>query len=721
MSKELKQLKKSYLLMSKEDIFAYILQCRSKINLKEDTKRTEEFANILFEIMELFSEKGDIASERVILNQLVEIAWWSKEFSEMVTILSRAIYKLLIDSYSIRDTRRIELFTDFIDIIVKIPDNKIIYDAITQAAIELIRWGKDDEILEIISVIKEKWALHPLIDAIQLLNAKVYLNALFYLDEQYCSTIKKFYREFISFSISGHKSENVNNHDNDGSRIILGEDIDEIFQEGIINAILNMARISSKTEEPCEDCITEIREILHDSEQLLRKDEMELYKDIYRLSVTLDKFNLWDILADLPIIADLRVEHDRNQQYEIAKRKLLGIQKIMRIEEYDSLKIGRRGLKLTYDINNIEEIGILAKELHRKLAKNEPFNLVEEIDAVIDYNNNIKEHLRETGQIPADRKTIDEIQDDMTRSDNLTLPATKEERIFEQLEFLKQLELTDNTFLINQLLYSKALLYSVGMYGFNSSQLNISREEVVDHVSNMFEKKLIDELVNPLIRATTLRAARLDGEGTVFLLEIINKKGLKFLSKYYNQYNFINNIMRLISFLARRGETILLEKLRIEIEIANRLSLRDDKVPLKIARAINEGILAFTSTNEMRELELLEILKKLAKRYSYDENIQVKLAEGYSFLILNANPNDWKSAIKFADELVIFSNEYSSNQQIEEKASLGLLWTQMILHHKKQRVKESQYKKEIASKYSNHLESEYLQRIKSTSENFSKS
>ncbi len=721
MSKELKQLKKSYLLMSKEDIFAYILQCRSKIDLKEDTKKTEEFANILFEIMESFSEQGDVTSERVILNQLVEIAWWSKEFSELVNILSRAIYKLLIDSYNIRDTRRIDLFTDFIDIIVKIPENKTIYDAISRASIELIRWGKDDEILEIISMIKEKWALHPLIDAIQLLNAKVYLNALFYLDEQDCSTIKNLYQKFIGFSISGHKCESTENQNSNGLRLILGEDIDDIFQEGVINAVLNMARINNQTEKPCEDCIAGIREILQDSEKLLRKDKSEFYRDVYRLSITLDKYNLWETLADLPIVIDLRVERDKNQQYKIAEGKLLAIQKMMRIEEYDALKIGRRGLKLSYDINDIEDIEKLTKELHTKLEKNKPFSIVEEIDAVIDYNNDIKEHLRETGQIPADRKTIDEIQDETSRDDDLTLAATKEERILEQLEFLKQLELNDNRFLINQLLHTKALIFSVGMHGYNSAKLNISQEEIFDHVSNMSEKKLIVELVNPLIRATTLRAARLDGVGTVFFLEIINKMGLKFLSKYYKQFNFVSNITRLISFLARRGETILLEQLKIEIETANRLSLRDEKIPLKIARAINEGILAFTSTVEMRKLELLEILKSIANRYSFDENIQVKLAEGYSFLILTTNSDDWKSVIKFADELVLFSKEYSNNQQIEEKAALGLLWAQLILHHKKQRIKESQYKKEIVKKSSNHLESDYLQKIKSISKNFSKS
>ncbi len=74
-----------------------------------------------------------------------------------------------------------------------------------------------------------------------------------------------------------------------------------------------------------------------------------------------------------------------------------------------------------------------------------------------------------------------------------------------------------------------------------------------------------------------------------------------------------------------------------------------------------------------------------------------------------------------ADELIIFSKEYSNNQQIEEKAALGLLWAQTILHHKKQRIKESQYRKEISVKYSNHLESDYLQKIKSISETYSKS
>ena len=714
MSKELKQLKKSYLLMSKEDIFAYIRQCRSKIDLKEDIKKTKEFAQVLFEIMDSFSENGDVNSERIILNQLVEIAWWSKQFSELVSILSQAIYKLLIDSQRVRDSKRTELFTDFIDIIVRIPENKIIYDAISRASIELIRWGKDDEILEILAIVKKRTIKYPLVNALHLLSAKTYMNALFYLDDQNCDIINKLYYEFVCFSINEPESEIT--QECNGSRLLLGEDIDDIYQEGVINAILNMARINSRLETPCEDCISYIRNIILESEKLLRKNESEFYKDVYRLSVTLDQFKLWERLVDIPVIADLQTERDRNLQYQMAEGKLLAIQKMMRIEEYDALKIGRRGLLLKYNINDIDDLGTIASDLESSIQNNTPFTIVEEIDAIIETNNEVKEHLRETGQIPADRKTIDEIQDETTRSDDLTIPATKEEKVIEQLEFLKELELQDKRFVINQLMHTKALIFSVGMYGLNSEILKITREEITEHILNMSEKKLVVELVNPLVRATTLRAARLDSESTIFLLKTLNNKGLKFLSKHYKQYNFIDNIIRLVSFLARRGETVKLERLKREIDTANRLCLDDTQMCAKFARAINEGILTFSATSFARKSELLDILKTLGKRHSYNVDTQIKIAEGYAFFILTSRFDDYKNITKIADELSAFSKEYSNNQKIKEKAALGLLWAQLILRNTNHKMKEAHYKKEIAIICANHSENVYLQKIKHLSE-----
>ena len=153
-----------------------------------------------------------------------------------------------------------------------------------------------------------------------------------------------------------------------------------------------------------------------------------------------------------------------------------------------------------------------------------------------------------------------------------------------------------------------------------------------------------------------------------------------------------------------------------EIETANRLCLDDNQMCAKFARAINEGILTFSATSFARKTELLDILKALGKRHSYNVDVQIKIAEGHAFFILTSKFDDFKNITKIADELSDFSKEYSNNQKIKEKAALGLLWAQLIFRNTNHKMKEAQYRKEIATIYANHTENVYLQKIKQISE-----
>ncbi|MGC9779946.1 MAG: hypothetical protein HZR80_11935 [Candidatus Heimdallarchaeota archaeon] len=708
MHNELKLLKKRYQSLSKEEIFSAVRIIRSKLDLKKDQKKTTEFAEMLYLLMELFSQKGDSNSERIILNQLVEVAWWAKELSETFYVLSRGISKLLIDSRATRGKDRIELFSDFIDIIARFPENKIIYSAISTAAVELIKWGSDKEILDILDIMQEKSAIYPLVNAIQLLDAKVFMNTLFYLDEQDCNTLLRIYKELSSFSISHYQDEVKD--DCHSSSLIFGVELNEILQEGAINAIIGLARVNSKLEDTCEECINGIKEIIEDSEYLLRKEGKEFFKDIYRLSYAFDQFKLWGYFLKLPLIEKLKEERDKNETYQLAEAKLLAIIKNMRIEEYDSLKIGRRGIVLAYDLNDLEDISKIAEEISKQSPNRiEPIELVEELDAIIEFDDELKDHLRETGQIPTDRKTVDELQDMTSKDDDLTKPAIRENKIVKQLLFLKQLEFDDNRFLVNQLLYTKALIFAVGMFGFNSPLLKVTPGELVNHIEGLCERRMILELVDPLVRAVTLRAARLDGEATSILFDLLNHRGVKFLTKYYKQYNFVDNLIRLISYLGRTGEKELLIEITNELEKANRMSLEDDKISLRIARAFNEGILSYSAKNPFKKLELLEILREFAKVHSFNVNIQIKYVEGLNFVIIDLALDNFKAGSKIIDKLIDFSKTYRNNQQIEEKAALGLLWAMIISRIYKQPIKLQSIRKEFNFIVANYPQSSFLQ------------
>jgi len=714
MSRELKQLKKNFPQLLKNEIFQAIRIIRNSIDLKSDEKETAEFAEILFLLLEHFNKKGDYNSQRIILNQLVEVAWWAQEEVKIIDFLAQGIYKVLIDSNFARGEDRTNLFSDFIDIIARFPENRKIYSAIATAAVELIKWGTDKEILKILETMKQKSAVFPLVESLQILDAKVFMSVLFYLEEQDCKTITQIYNQFSCFAISNFEEEQ-NGETARISTVLLGEEVNEILQEGAINAIINLARINSENE--CVECLLGIRRIIQDSEYLLRKEGKEFFRDIYRLSYTLDQFKLWDHFLDLQLIVDLKLERDKDEKYQMAEKKLFTIQKTMRIEEYDSLKSGRRGLRLAFDLEDLNDLEIIIIEITKqKIPELQPVNLVAEIDAIIDYDEQLKEHLRETGEIPQDRQSLDEIQDQITKSDDVTLPATKENNIEEHIEFLRLLELDDDRNLMNQILHAKALILAVGMFGFYSPTLNITPDEILSHFKNLCEQKMFIELVEPLVRAVTLRAARFDHHAANILLELLNNKGHKFLTKHYKLYNFVDNLVRLISYLGRTGKKEVLIKIKNELEIANRISLDDETIPLKIARAINDGILSYSVEEDLQKIELLELVRELAKRHSYNIGLQVKFVEGINFLILDSGFSDIKLTIQLVNELINFARSYRNNQQIEEKAALGILWAMALSKINNQTNKLVSYNKEIAFIASNYPESNYLRKIQALSD-----
>jgi hypothetical protein len=694
MSKEMRLLKKNIDQLTKDDLYQLIKDIREATKIKTNMKKALEFIETLQLVLKHFSKLKDFNSERIILYQLFEIVWWARFEPKAIDILVKNISFVLLDSHPVRGVDRTNFFTDLTTFLTRFTKNKTIYQTISTAAIELIKWSSDEEILELLEVIEEKTANNPLNDAIKLLEAKVFMNTLFYLIEANHHIVMDVYRKFSSFSIDSFDM-NISQESNDVSPI-FGENINEILQEGVINAIINLARIDKKQESGCVDCINNIREIINDSEYLLKSNGKTIFKDIYRLSVTFDQYKLWDKFMDIPLVQELKTERDKNEKYQIAEAKSLAILKNMRIEEYDALKIGRRGIILEYDINNTDDIRRIFQHLIVQEKNSlKSLNLVAEVDALIEINDELTEHLRERGDIPADRKTVDEIQDLTTRSDDLTQAAMKESRIVEQVQFLKQLELTDDRYLINRLLHTKALLFAIGMFGFESPELNITRLELMEHVDVLCERKMIHELIDPLIRAITLRAARLDDEAVITLFRLLNSRGLKFIPRSYKQYKFIDNVMRLVSFLARQGQIKNLEKIKDEMEKANRIWIEDEDIPLKLARAINEGILSYTAKDTIKKLQLVTLVKELAKVNSYEIDVQIKYAEALNFIILDIENVTWNNISFLIDELLEFSSSFRNNQQIEEKSALGLLWSGAIAKIYKQNQKFKQIREEI--------------------------
>ncbi len=681
--------------LSKEEILTEIHSLRKKIDLKKDQQTTVKFAETLFNVILHFSEQNDFETEQMLLNEFAEVVAIAKENKGVLRFFAFAISQVIVDSRPVRGKTRTNFFNDLLEILARFPEKLQVFQAISAAAVELIKWGDDTEILEILNHVQEKAVLHPLLESIQLLDAKVFMNTLFYLNDQDCSLINKVYQQLSSFAISNFEYElEAEPLLNRLKTSLIGEDINEILQEGAINAIINLARQNKKQKK--KECLQFIRHILQDAEYLLRQKGKTLFEDIYRLSYAFDQFNLWDEFMDIPLIQELKEGRDKNQLLREAEVKLMSIMKTMRIEEYDALKIGRRGIVLAYDLNNIHDI----EEVYRQIIAQKPdaltpITIVEEVDAIIDYDASLKEHLRETGQIPPDRQTINEIQDAISLRDDLTTAATKESAIVNQVNFLRQLHFDNEIYLENHLLHTLALIYAVGMFGFNSKELKITKEEIITHTNKLCEKKFVIELIEPLVRAVTLRAARFDGEAVLVLMKILNHKGLKLLNKYYQQYNFVDNLIHLLSYYARKGEYALFLKIKEELEIANRLILNDEEIPLKIARAINEGILSFEAKNQKQKTILLEINEEIAKVHSYDEQLQLKYLDTLNFLILDF-PNQEQETIDWlSNKLIDFISLYSKQQEITRRGSIGLLFLLGIAKVFQQKEKIDLYYNEL--------------------------
>ncbi|RLI64859.1 MAG: hypothetical protein DRO63_07180, partial [Candidatus Gerdarchaeota archaeon] len=148
-------------------------------------------------------------------------------------------------------------------------------------------------------------------------------------------------------------------------------------------------------------------------------------------------------------------------------------------------------------------------------------------------------------------------------------------------------------------------------------------------------------------------------------------------------------------YYARKGEYALFLKIKEELEIANRLILNDEEIPLKIARAINEGILSFEAKNQKQKTILLEINEEIAKVHSYDEQLQLKYLDTLNFLILDF-PNQEQETIDWlSNKLIDFISLYSKQQEITRRGSIGLLFLLGIAKVFQQKEKIDLYYNEL--------------------------
>ena len=88
-----------------------------------------------------------------------------------------------------------------------------------------------------------------------------------------------------------------------------------------------------------------------------------------------------------------------------------------------------------------------------------------------------------------------------------------------------------------------------------------------------------------------------------------------------------------------------------------------------------------------------------------------------SFLILTEYFNNYKKASEIISDLIDFSKSFQKNQNIKEKAALGLLWFLIISSNNNvMKNKLKVYQKEIDLMATAFKESDYLQNIKTLSE-----
>jgi hypothetical protein len=709
----LRKLKDNYQSMEKEELWKTIRKLKKDISFAHEKNTTEEFANLLYELIIYYESDMDINSQLVLLRQLAEIAWASRREKSYSALIMRSIEEVKKNCPKFTVDQSRQFFQIIVDILQHYKGNKDLMKTASQSVIDLIRWGDDKEILAIKEQSKILTGKYPLNQAIKLLTTRVFMNSLFYLTDQNCSGILRIYEEYNCFALSSF--ELIGECENDiVQKQIFDEDINELLQEGIINAIINLTHTSHKTSDIQEkkSCYKGIRHILKDSEYLLRKKKTEegILEDIGRLTYAFSQFNLWKEFQDIPLINDLWSEHKKKESTKTGHTKLLAIQKSMRIEEYDSLKSIRRGIVYNYNLENLEDIRKFAVDIVEHSKKDSKISLVNKVDAVIEDSKSLTDSLKNKGNIPQEAVPISEIQDKTSEEDNLMSPATKPEAISEQLKYLREL-VTNEPTITNRILLTKGLIFSMGMYGLSCQQLNLRFDELVVQVKKICDKLMVEEIIQPLLRAIKLRALRFDGDGTHHLFILLHNHGIKFLKKSSFDEEFIDSLMRLLAYLSRIADIELLKRLLSQLEQATRLYLDNSHLNTKIAKALVEGVVAFRGSSYHDQENLLELLKNLANSHPYNQQIQLEYLNGLIYLIVNVAPRNLEEAEKYTEKALSFGKSFQMNEAIQSKIALILLISLLYMEIKRYSAKADESMKRLKILHHRFPQNSFIRKI----------
>ncbi|MBD3191398.1 MAG: hypothetical protein GF308_12185 [Candidatus Heimdallarchaeota archaeon] len=311
----LRRLRKNYSSMPKEELWSLIKEINGHPKLKKSSNKARKFARTLYKILLMFGEEGDIDSELAILNQIGILTRWAQEDEEIFDILSKTILAISVDSQGLKSFNRLKLFNRLIDLSTRFPKKEQIQASLPKAVLDLIRWGTDQEILMMLESMKKKATKSPMVPFVQKMTAEIYKTAFLYLYKVECQTLIQLFSEFFCYSFDEIKEDytyrcpfiNATN----------GEEMDEIVQEGIINAIINIARIYGRKEQSQKRCLEEIRKILSNAQEVLISSHQHP-KKYDRLVRVLDQYDLWQEFHDLPIIQELKIQ---KQQSSISKNE----------------------------------------------------------------------------------------------------------------------------------------------------------------------------------------------------------------------------------------------------------------------------------------------------------------------------------------------------------------------------------------------------------------
>lgn len=305
----LHKLRKNYSSMPKKELWSLIKKISSHRRIKKSSKKAREFAQILYEVFLMFGEEGAIDSELAILNQIGILARWAKEDEKIFDILSKTILAISMDSQGLKSFNRLKLFNRLIELSTRFPKKEQIKDSLPKAVADLIRWGTDEEILRMIASMKKKATESPMVPFVQKMTAEIYKTAFLYLYNCDCQTFIKLFREFFCYSFDEIKNDytyrcpfiNATN----------GEEMNEIVQDGIINAIINILGIYGREEQSKKRCLKEIRKILSNAQEVLMPSDHPS-KKFDRLALALDQYDLWQEFRDIPIIQELQAQKQRS-------------------------------------------------------------------------------------------------------------------------------------------------------------------------------------------------------------------------------------------------------------------------------------------------------------------------------------------------------------------------------------------------------------------------